>query len=155
MTFRYSHIYCEGKNCADKLASHGTYIQGFSWWDLIPTFIRENFFCNRYDLPSFSFRWLYMGLVHDPPAFVFFILLIIFGCLAHDSLCLRCQSSWDCRQYCKKVKKIIPETKKLVLKSLIFSGSYWDMRSKINYTICAQIVKLVWCYHILIIDLYY
>lgn len=56
MSFIVSHIFREGNTCADRLASHGLTIQGFSWWDSIPNFIREDFFRNRFSLPFFRFR---------------------------------------------------------------------------------------------------
>lgn len=56
MNFVCTHIYREGNTCADKLACHGTIIQGYLWWDLIPNFIREDFFRNRYGMPNYRFK---------------------------------------------------------------------------------------------------
>lgn len=54
--FQASHIYREGNHCADKLASFGLSGGGFSWWDLHPSFILEDFNHNRFNLPNFRFK---------------------------------------------------------------------------------------------------
>lgn len=56
MQFKVSHIYREGSSCADKLASHGVLSKCFSWWDLVPDFIRIDFYHNRLGLPNFRFK---------------------------------------------------------------------------------------------------
>lgn len=55
MIFRVSHIYREVNACADKLASFGVVSRCFTWWDLVPNFIRDEFFRNRFNLPSYKF----------------------------------------------------------------------------------------------------
>lgn len=56
--FKFTHIF-RGRNiCAEKLAAFGTSVQGLVWWDLIPTFITEDFFHNRYRIPFFRFKLL-------------------------------------------------------------------------------------------------
>lgn len=56
MNFRVSHIYKEGNSCAYRLAAYGIYSQCFTWWDLIPDFISEDFFRNRWGLPNYRCR---------------------------------------------------------------------------------------------------
>lgn len=56
MRFHVSHIHREGNSCADKLASYGIQSHSFTWWDLPPSFISEDFFRNRFSLPYFRFR---------------------------------------------------------------------------------------------------
>jgi len=73
------HIFREGNSCADKLASFGTSAQGLVWWDLIPSFIREDFFHNRYGLPFLgSDEWFGAGSC-SPPHPPFVILYIYFN----------------------------------------------------------------------------
>lgn len=43
MHFRVSHIYREGNSYAYKIANFGVSSHDFTWWDLIPDFIREGF----------------------------------------------------------------------------------------------------------------
>lgn len=56
MNFLVSHIYREGNSRAHKFATHGLSINSFIWWDLIPSFIREDFNRNRFGLPWFRFK---------------------------------------------------------------------------------------------------
>lgn len=56
MSLIFLHIYREGNSCADKLASRGTVIHNFQRWDLIPSFISEDFFHNRFGLPNYRFK---------------------------------------------------------------------------------------------------
>lgn len=56
MNFIYSHIYREGNTCENKLVSFGTSIQGLVWWDLIPSFISEDFYHKRLGLPNYRFK---------------------------------------------------------------------------------------------------
>lgn len=56
MNFVVFHIFREGNTCADKLGSHGLALHGFLWWesvDSVPPFVREDFFRNRFNLPSY------------------------------------------------------------------------------------------------------
>lgn len=55
MCFVHSHIFREANNCADKIASHGITVQNFVWWDLIPSFIGDDFFHNWVGLPNYRF----------------------------------------------------------------------------------------------------
>lgn len=56
MNFIVTHIFREGNICVDRLTAHGLHIQGFMWWDIIPSFVREDFFRNRFSLPSYRFK---------------------------------------------------------------------------------------------------
>lgn len=56
MQYRVSHIYQEGNNCADKLASFSLSNRSYPWWDLIPYFIRVDFFRNRLGLSKYRFH---------------------------------------------------------------------------------------------------
>jgi len=51
----FSHIFCEGNGCADKLASHGHMVTNTIWWDIMPEFCRGDFFRDRSGLPNFCF----------------------------------------------------------------------------------------------------
>lgn len=53
--FKVTHIYREGNHCADKLASFGVASRCFTWWDLIPSFIRDDFDRDRWSLPNYRF----------------------------------------------------------------------------------------------------
>jgi hypothetical protein len=41
--YHCAYIYRERNICVDKLASHGTIIQGLYWCELIPNFLVESF----------------------------------------------------------------------------------------------------------------
>lgn len=56
MNFFVSHFYKEVNICADKLVSHGLSINSFVLWDLVPCFIMEDFYRNRFGLPQFRFK---------------------------------------------------------------------------------------------------
>lgn len=43
MNFFISHIYREKNSSVDKLANYDFTSHGFSWWDLFPSFILEDF----------------------------------------------------------------------------------------------------------------
>lgn len=108
MNFRVSHIYREGNNCADKLATFGITSQCFSWWDLVSSFISEDFIHNRIGLPNYRCKWLSFisftwVLVYIPPCFYILyssIFINKFGCAANDWYSLRYQPSWDLFLYC-------------------------------------------------------
>jgi ribonuclease HI len=55
MNFFVSHIYREGNHCADKLASLGLTLPGFTWWNQIPPQLRDDFGRNRLGMPSYRF----------------------------------------------------------------------------------------------------
>lgn len=55
-SFFASHVYREGNSCADGLAIYGTLNHCFTWWDLVPSFIKDDFYRNRFFLPSYRFR---------------------------------------------------------------------------------------------------
>lgn len=55
MHFRVSHIFREDNSCADKLASYGVDSRCYSWWNLIPNFIRTDFFHNRWGFQMYRF----------------------------------------------------------------------------------------------------
>jgi len=50
-----SHIFREGNNCADKLANHGHGVTNPFWWDVLPTFIIQDFFRDWVGLPNYCF----------------------------------------------------------------------------------------------------
>lgn len=54
--FLVSHVFREANHCADKLANFGVISKYYTWWDLIPNFIRYGFFCNRWGLPNFRIK---------------------------------------------------------------------------------------------------
>lgn len=56
MHFVVSHIFREDNIFADKLANFGLSIIDVLWWDLVPSFIREDFFRNRMGFPNFRFK---------------------------------------------------------------------------------------------------
>lgn len=56
MNIIYSHIFREWNSCVDKLTNYGTTVQVFYWWDLLPNFVRENFFRNRLGHPNYRFK---------------------------------------------------------------------------------------------------
>lgn len=49
------HIFREGNCCAEKLANHGHEIANVFWWDSLPSFLREDFFRDRFGLPNYRF----------------------------------------------------------------------------------------------------
>jgi hypothetical protein len=53
MSFCISHIYREGKHCADKLASTGLALTDFCWWNAAPEIIIKDLDSNRLVLPFF------------------------------------------------------------------------------------------------------
>jgi hypothetical protein len=55
MDFFVSHIYREGNHCADKLASLGLTLHGFTWWNQISPKIKGDFGRNRMGMPYFRF----------------------------------------------------------------------------------------------------
>lgn len=57
MHFIVSHIYRKGNSYADKLANFGFSSHCFSWWDLIPYFIWEDYNRNRFWLPRYRFKY--------------------------------------------------------------------------------------------------
>ncbi|KAF1892170.1 hypothetical protein Lal_00036528, partial [Lupinus albus] len=58
MCFKVSHIYREGNVCADKLASFGVSSKVYTWWDVTPRFIFEEFNTNRLGLPNYRCNFL-------------------------------------------------------------------------------------------------
>ncbi|KAF1864431.1 hypothetical protein Lal_00021853 [Lupinus albus] len=48
----------EGNTCADRLASFGVSSKVFTWWDVIPRFIFEDFNKNRLGLPNYRCNFL-------------------------------------------------------------------------------------------------
>lgn len=55
MRFHCSHIYREGNACADKLANFGFGAASLIWWNSTPSFIRDDFFRNKFGLPNYRF----------------------------------------------------------------------------------------------------
>jgi hypothetical protein len=55
MNFFVSHIYREGNHCADKLASLGLTLPGFTWGNQIPPQLRDDFGRNRLGMPFYRF----------------------------------------------------------------------------------------------------
>jgi len=55
MSFKVSHIYCEGKHCDDKLASIGLKCPSFHWSDGAPSVILKDLGRNMLDLPCYRF----------------------------------------------------------------------------------------------------
>jgi ribonuclease HI len=55
MNFVITHIFREGNNCADKLASIGLSIQGLTVWLEVPDLIRSFYVNDRLGLPNFRF----------------------------------------------------------------------------------------------------
>lgn len=84
MRFIVSHIFREGNTCADGLTSYGTSNHSFNWWDLVPSFIRDEFKRNTFFSLVTDSVDVYMGFSLVPPflVFVFFFLflIIILGC---------------------------------------------------------------------------
>ncbi|KAF1862973.1 hypothetical protein Lal_00018817 [Lupinus albus] len=58
MCFKVSHLYREGNACADKLASFGVSSKVYTWWDVTPWFIFEEFNTNRLGLPNYRCNYL-------------------------------------------------------------------------------------------------
>jgi len=50
-----SHIFREGNGCANKLTSHINVVTDFVWWDIMPEFVRGDFFRDRVGLHNFCF----------------------------------------------------------------------------------------------------
>jgi hypothetical protein len=50
-----SHIYREGNQCDDGIATLGLQIQAFQWWDMIPNSASHAFTRNRFGFPKYSF----------------------------------------------------------------------------------------------------
>ena len=70
---------------ADKLASHGLTIQDYFFWDLIFSFISEDFNQNRFGIPNYRFRWLilvFTGSAYPPLQLLFSFIFL--WCSAHD-----------------------------------------------------------------------
>lgn len=74
MYFVYSHMYREGNVCTNKLAKYGIEIVGLVWWNIIPDFIKEDFFLHRISFPKYRFSLFFDGL-GSCPFFVFFVSL--------------------------------------------------------------------------------
>jgi ribonuclease HI len=55
MHFFVTHIYREGNHCADKLASLGLSLPGYTWWNTAPSLISDDFGRNRFGFPSYRF----------------------------------------------------------------------------------------------------
>jgi len=55
MQFKVTHIYHEGNACADKLANFGVHHQNFTWWEVVPNFIREDYVRNGMCLPMYRY----------------------------------------------------------------------------------------------------
>lgn len=53
--FYVSHIFREGKFCADALAKYGLSINTFTWWDLIPSFLGTLVHFDRIGKVSYRF----------------------------------------------------------------------------------------------------
>ncbi|CAL0316428.1 unnamed protein product [Lupinus luteus] len=54
-TWKVSHVYREDNTCADKLANYGLSITSSTCWNNAPTFIWNDVFRNRSNLPNFRF----------------------------------------------------------------------------------------------------
>ena len=82
MHFKVSHISREGNGCVDGLANHTLQSVGFSWWDSIPSFIREPYVRDKL-LQGFS--------LYVPPMFLFFLFfdLIILGFASRGLVTIR------------------------------------------------------------------
>ncbi|KAH1127377.1 hypothetical protein GYH30_016102 [Glycine max] len=53
IVFFCSHIYREANSCTDKLANFGVSSRdSHTWWNSIPSFVKEEFFRNRFNLPN-------------------------------------------------------------------------------------------------------
>jgi hypothetical protein len=50
-----SLIFREGNGCADKLVCHSHVVTDLVWWDIIPDFVKGDFFRDRSGLPNFRF----------------------------------------------------------------------------------------------------
>lgn len=55
MHFMITHIFREGKHCADKLANLGLTVINFAWWDYASVEILADLTSNRLGLPNFRF----------------------------------------------------------------------------------------------------
>lgn len=53
--FVISHIYREGNCCTNKLTSFEINVNGFVWWDGLPSFVRSDFSRNRLGFPNYRF----------------------------------------------------------------------------------------------------
>lgn len=53
--FTVSHIYRKENSCTEKLANFRVNSYCFTWWDLIPSFLSEGFYRDRFGLPNFRF----------------------------------------------------------------------------------------------------
>jgi len=55
MNCMVTHIYREGNEVADTLANHGISLQATTFWEEMPSFIRDNIIKNQLGMPSFRF----------------------------------------------------------------------------------------------------
>ncbi|KAF1882437.1 hypothetical protein Lal_00039085 [Lupinus albus] len=58
MRFIVTHIFREGNTCADRLAAFGVTSRVYTWWDVIPRFIFEEFNRNRLGIPNYRCNFL-------------------------------------------------------------------------------------------------
>ncbi|KAF1876325.1 hypothetical protein Lal_00029673 [Lupinus albus] len=58
MRFKVTHIYREGNTCAERLVAFGVYSQLYTWWDVTPKIILEEFNKNRLGLPKYRLNSL-------------------------------------------------------------------------------------------------
>ncbi|KAF1872450.1 hypothetical protein Lal_00016748 [Lupinus albus] len=58
MRFIVTHIFREGNTCADRLAAFGVTSRVYTWWDVIPRFIFEEFNKNRLGIPNYRCNFL-------------------------------------------------------------------------------------------------
>ncbi|XP_019447273.1 PREDICTED: uncharacterized protein LOC109350497 [Lupinus angustifolius] len=56
MNLKVTHIFREWNSCVDSLAAFGVSSKSFTWWDLIPASIRQDFFRDRLGLPNYRFN---------------------------------------------------------------------------------------------------
>ncbi|XP_019433776.1 PREDICTED: uncharacterized protein LOC109340519 [Lupinus angustifolius] len=56
MNYNITHIFREGNNCADKLASFGIVSRTHTVWNAIPSFIFSDYTMNRLGMPNYRFR---------------------------------------------------------------------------------------------------
>ncbi|KAF1862641.1 hypothetical protein Lal_00013402 [Lupinus albus] len=58
MRFIVIHIFREGNTCADRLVVFGVTSKVYTWWDVIPRFIFEEFNKNRLGIPNYICNFL-------------------------------------------------------------------------------------------------
>lgn len=71
LTCMITHMYSEGNHCADKLASIGLTVDGFTWWSSPPVNIRADLVNNRLGLPYYRFSKFTLRAWFGPPSFLY------------------------------------------------------------------------------------